>query len=88
MTIFNALTFIKRGMSDAALRSTMNKTSDPVELQTVLAREKLLFSFFEFDEAFHFLLFQCQEESQADQLKSFRLWWELLSNLPESVTCS
>ena len=30
------------------------------------------------DEAFHHQLTQCQETEAAEQLKEFKLWWDLL----------
>ncbi len=78
MTIGNALTFIKRGMTDEVLRKSLNMSEDMGGLEQILKRENLMFSFHEFDEAFNHRLVQCQEEQEADHLKEFKLWWILL----------
>jgi len=49
--------------------------------ERVLAGEGLFFSDHDFDEAFHNLLFQCQYEEQADQLREFRMFWEMTVSL-------
>ena len=78
MTIGNALTFIKRGQEEDTLRARLNAASSPHELETILSEENLVFSAHDFDEAYHHRLTECQEEEQADQLKEFKMWWELL----------
>ncbi len=81
MTIGNAKEFIKRCMQDRDLRSRLLAASDDASLQAVLAGEGLVFSDHDFDEAFHNLLFQCQYEEQADQLREFRMFWEMTVSL-------
>lgn len=78
MTIGNALTFIKRGMAEADLRTRLNAASTPDEIQDILAEEKIPFSAPDFDEAYNHQLTLCQEEEDADQLKEFKMWWDLL----------
>ena len=56
-------------------------------VETVLAEEDLLFSAYDFDEAFHHQLTQCQEMEAAEQLKEFKLWWDLLFRTLEPVAC-
>lgn len=87
MTIGNAIKFIKMGLYDSKLRNSLNSASSLSELHNILENEKLIFSVDDFDEAFHHSLSQCQEEEQAEQLKEFKLWWELLSQCIEPVTC-
>jgi hypothetical protein len=87
MTIGNALTFINRGQEDSALRSRLNKANSPDELVEILAAEKLTFSAHDFDEAYHHQLTQCQEEEDANQLKEFKMWWELLSQVLNPAGC-
>ena len=72
MTIGNALAFIKRGMIDDALRRKLNRSIGTSGLFQILGDENLMFSFQEFDEAFHHRLVQCQEEHEALQLKEFK----------------
>lgn len=79
MTIGNALTFIKRGREDNDLRSRINAAGTLSELNGVLDAEGLLFSPHDFDEAYHNRLFQCQFEDDADQIKEFKMWWDLVS---------
>lgn len=78
MTIANALTFIKRGQKDAALRNRLNKTSSLSEIFIVLSNENLEFSAHEFEEAFSLTLFKCQENEAAEQIKAFKMWWDFL----------
>ena len=87
MTIGNALNFIKRGMTDIELRKRLNGASNPEDLKDILDKEKLLFSAHDFDEAFHHQLTECQEEEEADQLKEFKTWWELLSQYVQPAAC-
>ncbi len=79
MTIGNALSFIERGIHDTQLRRRLNGTSGVVECEKVLGEENLVFSAHDFDEAFHHRLTQCQEEEEADRIKEFRMWWDLLT---------
>lgn len=88
MTIGNALNFIKRGMNDDQLRKRLNKASGIEGIDQILQEVHLDFSYNEFDEAYHHRLVQCQEESEADQLKHFRLWWEMLTQIESGRACS
>ena len=81
MTIGNAKQFIKRCMQEKDLRNRVRRASDDASLQAVLAREGLVFSDQDFDEAFHNLLTQCQYREQADLLKEFRMFWEMTVSL-------
>ena len=87
MTIGNALNFIERGLHDSGLRRQLNAASDVAECQKVLDKEELTFSAHDFDEAFHHRLTQCQEEEEADQLREFKMWWELLSASCSTDAC-
>jgi hypothetical protein len=78
MTIGNALTFINRGLEDGGLRGRLNAAASLPEIDQVLAEEDLLFSACDFDEAFHHQLAQSQSAETAEQLKEFKLWWDLL----------
>jgi hypothetical protein len=88
MTIGNALNFIERGLHDSGLRRLLNLASNTDECQKVLAAEKLTFSAHDFDEAYHHRLTQCQEEEEADQLKEFKMWWDLVSASCSPGACS
>ena len=87
MTIGNALSFIKRSQADSALRARLNAAESPDELSEILVTEKLSFSAHDFDEAYHHQLTECQEEEEADQLKEFKMWWELLSQYHNPSAC-
>ncbi len=78
MTIGNALSFIQRGIDDSTLRRRLNSAATTSELTNLLAEEKLKFSTDDFNDAFLHQLTLCREEEDADQLKEFKLWWELL----------
>ena len=79
MTIGNALAFIERGLIDSVLRNILNSASSLTELRSLLGDEKLTFSIHDFDEAFHNRLTKCREEEEADQIKEFKMWWDLLN---------
>ena len=87
MTIGNALNFIDRGIHDAMLRRRLNTAADITEFENILAGEKLMFSADEFEEAFNHRLTQCQEEEEADQIKEFKMWWELLTGSTCKKSC-
>jgi hypothetical protein len=81
MTIGKAKEFIQRGMQDSALRERLNGASNAEAINTILKQEDLIFSASDFDEAFHNLLTQCQEKEQADQLREYKMWWDLTMSL-------
>lgn len=81
MTIAHAKQFIRRGMQDVQLRDRLMVSSGWTALTDVLKKEGLIFSAHDFDEAFHNLLTQCQDEGQADQLREFKMWWHLTEAL-------
>ncbi len=87
MTIGNALTFIKQGLKDSQLRKHLNSASSSAELYNVLADERLTFSLQDFDQAFHLCLVKCQEEEDAEELKEFKMWWNLLLTILGSGAC-
>ena len=77
MSIANAKKFVRTAMTDKTVRDAVNSASNFEEVQSTLAERNLEFTYPEFDEAYHNLLTQCQEEEQADQLKEFKMWWDL-----------
>ncbi len=81
MSIANAKQFIRRGMQDIHLRDQLMISSGWTMLIKVLKREGLVFSASEFKEAYSNLLTQCRDETQADQLKEFKMWWHLTEAL-------
>jgi hypothetical protein len=78
MTIGNALGFIERGLHDTDLRKRLNAAVTAEECERLLGDENLNFLPHDFDEAFRHRLTQCQEAEEADQIKEFKLWWDLL----------
>ena len=88
MTIGNALGFIERGIHDATLRRRLNTASDSAECERILGEEKLIFSAHEFDEAYYHRLTRCREEQAADQIKEFKMWWELITGKACGEACS
>jgi hypothetical protein len=78
MTIGNALGFIERGLHDTDLRKRLNTAATVQECERLLGDEDLNFSPHDFDEAFHHRLTQCQEAEEAEQIKEFKMWWDLL----------
>ena len=81
MTIGNALKFIDRGRDDKALRDRLNGAADMAACENLLSQEGLMFTAHDFDEAFHHRLTLCQEEDEADQIREFRMWWEMLCRI-------
>lgn len=81
MTIGNAMAFINRGMTDSKLRERLNTASSIQVRDDILAEERLLFSQHDFEEAYRNRLTACQQAESADQLKEFKMWWELLTRL-------
>ncbi|GAB6906312.1 conserved hypothetical protein [Desulfosarcina cetonica] len=88
MTVANALTFIKRGLSEKTLRSRMNAADSVQAIEDILTEEKIHFTADEFDEAFYQRLRQCQEVDEADQMKEFKLWWNLLIQTMAPAACT
>lgn len=87
MTVRKALGFIERGLLDSELRRRLNAASTAEECKRVLREEALDFSPHDFDEAFHHRLTQCQEAEEADRIKEFRMWWDLLQGSFGVNTC-
>jgi hypothetical protein len=87
MTIGNALKFIERGLHDKELRYKLNAATDPQACLKVLEEEDLAFSDHDFDEAFHHRLTKCQQEEEADQIREFKTWWEMLGASFSSGGC-
>lgn len=81
MSIGEAKAFIRRGMRDTDLRNRLNSSAVPADMLAILEREHLVFTYPEFDEAYNNFLTQCQEEEQADQLKEFKMWWDLVQTI-------
>lgn len=78
VTIANALTFIKRAQKESDLRSALNRAPSAVEFSLILMNERLKFSSHEFEEAFSMKLVNCQEPEEAEDLRAFKTWWDLL----------
>ena len=78
MTIGNALGFIKQGLGDKNLRKGLNRASTISEIYQILDREHFALSSQDFEQAHYLQLAKCQEIEQAQQLKEFNLWWDLL----------
>lgn len=87
MTIGNALGFIERGLHDAGLRRRLNAAATAAECEGALADEDLRFTPHDFDEAFHHRLTQCQGEEEADQIREFKMWWDLLTGSFGASAC-
>jgi hypothetical protein len=81
MSIHHAKKFITVGMEDAQLRDRLNSAATMMELLAITGEQGMSFTPGEFEEAYSNRLVQCQFEEQADQLKEFKLWWDLLSGM-------
>ena len=84
MSSGNARTFIKSAMSDKTLRAAVNAASSSDELDIILKHHKIPFTYAEFDDAYHNLLTECQFEEQAEELKEFKMWWDLTMSMVQS----
>ncbi|WDP92504.1 MAG: hypothetical protein HUN04_23380 [Desulfobacter sp.] len=78
MTIKNALNFIKLGLGDENLRHRLLKANGREGCNAELAKENLVFSQAEFEEAYSLTLFNCQRPEDAESLMEFRMWWTIL----------
>ena len=87
MTVGNAIAFIKRGMHDSELRERLSSAASIWSRDEILSNERLQFSQHQFEDAYHSQLTLCQEAEEADQLKEFKMWWELLTHLLEPGAC-
>ncbi len=85
MTIQNALTFIKRGQKEQRLRHQLVRARKKETLERIFARENLIFSRAEFEEAYSLSLFKCQDPGEADALMAFRMWWVMLERSHDFV---
>lgn len=87
MSIGTALKFMKRGMAEAALRDRLNGAVDLPELMQILEEEGLTFSPVEFEDAVNSTLLKCQTWDEANALREFKFWWELLQRTPAPYSC-
>ncbi len=88
MSIGNALNFIKRAATEPALRDRLNSATCTSELEEVLSSEGLIFTPFEFEDAFNSSLVKCTEWEAADHLNEFRMWWEMLQQIVSPGACN
>ncbi len=82
MTIQHALDFIHRGQNDEQLRRKLEQASGYPAIEAILKDESIPFSEGEFEDAYSLRLFKCQDQSQAQALMAFRMWWLLLIRSP------
>ena len=87
MTIKNALKFIERGISEPGLRDRLNAVNNIAARDEVLVTENLSFSDHDFDEAFYHRLTLCQESEEADLVKEFKIWWDMLTQIISPGLC-
>lgn len=87
MTIKNALKFIDLGIRDAGLRDRLNAANNIADRDEVLATLNLAFSDHDFEEAFHHRLTLCQAHEEADLVKEFKMWWDLLTQIISLGLC-
>lgn len=87
MTVGNAIAFIKRGMHDRELRGRLSSAESIWSRDQILSNERLQFSQHQFEEAYYNQLTLCREAEEADQLKEFKMWWELLNHFLEPSAC-
>ena len=94
MALHQAKRFITVAMEDAELRDRMNSAPSVDALLAVVAGYGFPFTPQELEEAYTNRLTLCQFEEQADRLKEFKQWWDLLlgflgaATSGEPVACS
>ncbi len=81
MPIANVRKFAQKAMSDNTLRKELNAAENREARMAILEAKGLPFTDAEFGEGYRSLLVECQTEGAADQLKEFKLWWELLQSM-------
>ena len=86
MALHHAKRFIAAAMEDAELRDKMNAAASIDALLAVAAAYGFPFTLQEMEEAYTNRLTQCQFEEQADHLKEFKLWWDLLLGILGAAT--
>lgn len=88
MSIGNAKKFIRKAMDDKKIRSRINAAGGSNERAAVLEDLGLGFTYPEFDDAFNNLLTQCQREGDAELLREFRMWWDMVRDVNPGGTAS
>ena len=83
----NALTFIKRGLVEQGLRDQLNTATGITEIFNLLEAEGLSFTPDEFEDAVNSSLIKCTQWEEADRLKEFRTWWEMLQQIAAPDPC-
>ncbi len=81
MSIGNVRKFAILAMSDDGLRKELNSAEGREGRMAILEARELVFTDAEFGEGYRSLLVECQTETAADQLKEFKLWWEVLQSI-------
>jgi len=70
MSIQNAIRFIHKVQEDDEFRNDLFQLKNISQFESFLEEKDLDYTEFEFDEAYHHLLVQCQFEEQADGLRN------------------
>ena len=70
MSIQNAIRFIHKVQGDDEFRNNLFRLKNISQFEGFLEEKELDYTEFEFDEAYHHLLVQCQFEEQADRLQN------------------
>ena len=83
MSVENAKIFIKKALNDKELRDGVNAASNSEEVAAFLESKNLAFNYSELDEAHSNLLTQCQHEDEANELKEFRMWWDMIVSMTQ-----
>ena len=70
MSIQNAIRFISKVQRDDEFRNELFRLKNYSQFEIFLEERDLEYSEFEFDEAYHHLLVQCQFAEQSDRLQN------------------
>ena len=78
MPLQDAIKFINKATQDKKLRMMCYEAAEQKALFQHIKMAGYSFSYFEFEDAIRMQLFTCKDESDADNLKQFELWFKLL----------
>lgn len=84
MPINDAKMFLKDLAVSETLRDSLYDAASKNDISDILKTIPYEFSTDELDDAYRNLLINCRSETQAEQLKEIRQWWDfLILNAPE-----
>jgi hypothetical protein len=74
----NVRRLARRISTDAGFRRALARAADQEARLALLAEADLSFTDAEFEDGVRAMLVECQTEEAAEEVREFRLWWDLL----------